>query len=112
MSEPTESTLEEASRCPRCKEPGKFDGERSLGAQSGATRGAKLKMFMCMNQRCRWYNTTWSVQVNADGTIPPALLNRPKQFTALPDDGGRVLRNLERQLEMETRGGGGEVPNR
>lgn len=110
MSDPIESvetTLEQASRCPRCKQPGRFDGERPMRS----VRNAKLKQFMCENDRCKWYHTTWSVQVNADGTIPPPLLNRPKQFRALPDDGGRVLQALQAQLERETNGGG-EISNR
>lgn len=107
MSEPTQTTLEEASRCPKCKEPGKYDGERMLQS----ARGKKIKIFRCENTRCRWYTTTWTVQVNADGTIPPALQHRPKQFTALPDEGGRMLQALDKQLEMET-SGGGEISSR
>jgi len=104
MSDSVQTTLEEASRCPRCEQPGEFAGERELKS----VRNAKLKMFTCKNSRCKWFNTPWSVQVNANGTIPPALLNRPKQFRPLPNDGGRTLENLQRQLEIE-KGSGGEV---
>lgn len=103
MSESVQTTLEEASRCPRCEVPGRFNGERPLRSGDG-----KVKVFLCENARCRWYNTTWTVQVNANGTIPPPLLTRDKQFRPLPKDGGNVVRGLERQLDLET-GGGGEV---
>jgi hypothetical protein len=107
MSEPVETTLEEASRCPRCENPGRYDGEKL----SRSIRGAKIKTFTCENKRCRWYDTPWTVQVNSDGTIPPALLNRPKQFAALPDDKGRTVENLEAQLAAE-QGRGTELRGR
>lgn len=98
----SETTLEEAGRCPKCKEPGEFSGEQVLES----ARSAKLKKFTCRNSRCKWLNETWVVQVNKDGTIPPATLQRPKQFQKLPDDGGRTLASIQRQLELETKGGG------
>lgn len=100
MGEPVETTLEEASRCPRCKEPGRFNGEKALDRADSA--GAKIKLFVCDNSRCKWHTTSWTVQVNANGTIPPPLLKRDKQFRKLPDDGGRTLRGLENQLSAET----------
>lgn len=104
----SETTLEQASRCPRCEDPGEYTGEQTLES----VRGAKLKKFTCRNSRCKWFNQICAVvQVNSNGTIPPATLQRPKQFTALPDDGGRTVANLEKQLRVET-GKGGEIQRR
>lgn len=96
MSESTGTTLEEASRCPKCQEPGKHVATKPLTSSSG-----KLLMFLCENKRCKWYSTEWPVQVNSNGTIP-LTLQRPKQFQPLPDDGGKTLEGLERQLQLET----------
>jgi hypothetical protein len=75
----TDSTFEEARRCPRCGEPGEASGQHSISSRNrdgtrrqGITAGARLHQFFCRNSRCRWYNTPWEVQVNPDGTIPPA----------------------------------------
>lgn len=101
------TTLEDASRCPKCEQPGEFTGERVLESVR-----AKAKIFTCRNSRCAWFNVVCRiVQVNPDGTIPPATLQRPKQFQQLPDDGGRTLENLERQLNQET-GKGAEINRR
>lgn len=109
MSEPIQTTLEEASRCPRCNSPTKFVGEKPIRTPSGE---AKLKTFVCVNSRCVWYNDVAAiVQVNSNGSIPPPVTDREKFFPKLPGDGGRILENLEAQLRRET-SGGGEVPNR
>ena len=93
------TTLEKASRCSKCDQPGRWTGDRNLETGSG-----KLKMFMCENSRCSWYNTEWPVQVASNGTIP-ITLRRPKSFAALPDDGGRTLEAIESQLGVETKAG-------
>lgn len=107
MSESVETTLEEASRCPKCQNPGRYEGERVLES----IRNAKTKIFGCHNERCKWYGQTWVVQVNANGTIPPATLRRPKQFAPLPGDGEKFVENLQRQIDLET-GKGGEITKR
>lgn len=94
-----QTTLEEASRCPKCGTPGNQTGVRPLTSGTG-----KLLMYKCENNRCRWFNTEWPVQVNANGTIP-LTLQRPKQFQPLIEDGGRTLANIERQLAAETQRG-------
>lgn len=99
------TTLEQASRCARCDQPGRHTGDKSLESGSG-----KLKMFMCENERCPWYKTEWPVQVSSNGTIPMTL-RRPKRFSALPDDGGKTLEAIEKQLSLETKAGA-ELPQR
>jgi hypothetical protein len=100
VSGPVQTTLEEARRCPRCDEPGQKGEERALDRTSGATRGARLFMFYCRNGRCRWYNTSWGVQVNPDGTVPPPTTSRDKFFRPLPDDGGRTAESLEEMQKL------------
>lgn len=101
MAESTEPTFEIAKRCPRCEQPG----------QEVETRrqrdGSKLHTFMCRNARCRWNNTTYVVQVNSDGSIPPPNTHRPKTFPALPNrDQEKIdeanLRMLENQMRTGT----------
>jgi len=108
MSESVETTLEEASRCPKCGEIGELTQKRALRGR-GITRGAQLNIYTCRNTRCRWCNEVCrAVQVNPDGTIPPPLMKREKQFPKVPDIGDQVNAALERQLGLEL-GGGAEV---
>jgi hypothetical protein len=66
---------------------------------------AVVHMIYCVNDRCTWYNTAWSVQVNPDGTIPPPQNHRHSQKKyglQLPDASQRALvDNLQRQLDAE-----------
>src|SRR5436305_15045216 len=57
-------TVDEAARCPKCREVGKV-------VRSG--RGPQLstaRNYQCENEMCRWFQTGWVVQIKADGTIP------------------------------------------
>lgn len=106
----TDSTYDEARRCPKCKELGDKTSEQSL--RTSMQRGAKLHIFTCRNERCKWFETTWSVQVNPDGTIPPPTLHRDKNFRPLPSGREqRVVEQLERQYQAEMNPGA-EVRNR
>lgn len=89
------ATLEEASRCPKCQEVG------DQGAPQRSNKpGVNIIPFTCKNERCRWYNTAWLVQVNPDGTIPdPSEVPRgPKQFDR--PDKLLVARNMEQVNAM------------
>lgn len=60
-----DTTLEEAKRCPRCGEQGRFASASPTGR-----RGDMLHVFECLNARCKWYRKSgWVVQVRRDGTI-------------------------------------------
>jgi len=72
-------TWEEAKRCPRCDQVGEHV-ERETRAVKSGSKGAKLHKFYCRNPRCRWNNTPWEVQVNADGTIPDPEAPRQRQM--------------------------------
>lgn len=103
-------SYQEAIQCPRCGLTGKDDGKRSV---DGGTRGAQLHIRRCMNPRCKWYDTTWTIQVNPDGTVPDPTLKHVKQFTAPVDAAlvAQVRANAEAIQEASTRPGG-EIINR
>lgn len=105
------TTLEEARRCPRCNELGEHVEKEDRYLRSGTARGSKITNFYCRNSRCKWFNTSWTVQVRPDGTIPDALLYRDKKFPELPTWGQRSVDALEEQLRLETQKGGAEVRN-
>lgn len=65
--ESTQTTFEEASRCPRCGQPGKVVKKiKAVGVP-----GALVHTLMCMTTGCAWEKTTWLVQTNRDGSVPP-----------------------------------------
>jgi hypothetical protein len=78
----SDTTYEDAKRCPKCNEPGLKTSEKSAGRN--AAHGTRVHTFECRNNRCKWFNEFWVVQVNPDGTVPPPNTNRQKSFPALP----------------------------
>lgn len=97
-----ETTLEEARRCPKCKQPGEFVSEAPAPRGEGITRGATLKHYQCANSRCRWFGQICRiVQVNPDGTIPSPNQKRVKQYPERPDLVDQVNKQLEDQIRME-----------
>lgn len=87
----SETTFEEAKRCPICSNPGK-----ELDSRRGP-RGSTLHRIECASPRCRWYGTAYVVQINRDGTIPPATLNREKSFRPLPERTDAQVENIIRR---------------
>jgi hypothetical protein len=88
------ATLDEASHCPKCGEPGAVKpGYETI--REGRHRGAKVYIYMCTNERCVWLNTGWTVQVNPDGTIPERVKG-PKEHPQLDSFAEAAAR---RQLE-------------
>jgi hypothetical protein len=72
----SEDTYEDRKHCPKCKEP----GEETKSIQvPGLPKGTTVKTIYCRNERCRWFDTCWMVQVNPDGSVPP-----PKDHTKEP----------------------------
>lgn len=106
------TTYEEARRCPRCSELGEHVEAEDRTLKVGPSRGSRMIKIYCRNERCKWYNTAWTVQRRPDGTIPDALLHRQKNFPELPTWGARSIETLERQLELETQAGGAELNGR
>lgn len=93
-----ETTFEEAKRCPICEQPGAI-----AGAKPGP-HGSQLHTIVCKNNRCRWYDTAYVVQVNADGTVPPPNTNRIKNFPKLPDRTEEVQASMLRLYEQSLSG--------
>jgi hypothetical protein len=56
-------TVEEAKRCPICKEPGEETNAHRLG------NGQVMLTITCRNKRCRWNDTNWLIQKMPDGTV-------------------------------------------
>lgn len=102
-------TWQEAIACPRCGLTGDeaTKERRQVRPQPGATKGATTHVFYCRNNRCRWFNTSWTVQVNPDGTIPDPNEYRPKQFTDRYDPAlaAQIKANIERLQEASLRSG-------
>lgn len=87
-----DTTLEEAKRCPICKEPGSQTGKTKETRENG--RKANVLQMTCMNEACRWFNTNWIIQVNADGSIPTRT-KADKEF----DNSSRMVTMGERYIE-------------
>lgn len=106
-----DTTLDEARRCHKCGELGRKVGEqRAAGA---STRGAMLHLYQCENQRCKHYGQiVRTVQVNPDGSIPPAITRRDKQYPARVDLTETVRQQMEAQAALETSETGGEITKR
>jgi hypothetical protein len=88
----SDTTLEEAKRCPRCQEPG-------LEVVLTRTPDGTVHTYQCENERCRWHQERWLVQVRPDGTIPDRTKDkggRDKEFPAMTDS---VLAMGQRQVE-------------
>ncbi len=94
------TTLEEAKRCPICKEPGEH---------TGTSRGqdfdkSTVNEFTCKNERCRWFETSWLVQVRPDGSIAEraqGARGQDKQFNPMSNDalarGQRMMEDIQQE---------------
>lgn len=87
----TDTTYEEAKRCPKCKTPG-----REAGSDPGPHRST-LHKITCVNNRCSWFETVYVVQVNSDGTVPEPSTAKRNQFPRLPNT-GRSDEEINEQL--------------
>lgn len=95
-----DTSYDEARRCRRCQELG------VIVSTKNDRRGGKSVTVQCRNNRCRWFNTNYAFDVRADGTVPPAVINRPKSFPKVPDMTDTMRERVDRQLAWETNGGG------
>jgi hypothetical protein len=101
------TTFNDAKRCPKCDMPGD-----DVSSQPAKRRGTVVHVIFCRNDGCNWYNTSWLVQVNEDGTIPePYSQIGPKQYPKLSaETETRVQEAIQKQLQAETQPGA-EVRN-
>lgn len=108
-------TWDEAKVCPKCgltgevmlreKRPVPIRDEKG-NRIPGVTPGAVLHSIYCRNKRCRWYNTSWQVQVNPDGTIPADDRPRDKQFPKVDQARAEAVRQNLQALQEATLHGG------
>lgn len=90
----TDTTFDEARRCPRCEELG------LLGKSTGRRDGSRIHTVTCKNDRCKWYDTSWVVQVMADGSVAKPE-KHDKFFPAIPDRTAEVQAALDRELQRQ-----------
>jgi hypothetical protein len=93
-----ESTYEEATRCPKCGNPGEVTTKRPAQSR-GLKRGTMVHTVYCRTQICPWYNTCWIVQVNPDGSVPPPTnhAGQPKVYQPSPGD-DELIKQVEASL--------------
>ena len=96
------ASFDEARQCPKCKMPGEIGATKSI-----ARSRDQLIQLTCKNKRCRWYNTSWTVQRRPDGSVPdPDTRERGKDFP--PMNNGMIranMQDLERLLKRQREGG-------
>jgi hypothetical protein len=91
----SDTSFDEARRCPTCQQPGLAVGQRP--ADSSNRRAGTLHIFRCANERCAKHDRDWIIQVRPDGTIPEPTLNREKSFN--------IDRNTARERIAKARAG-------
>jgi hypothetical protein len=93
------ATFEEAKQCPKCKQPGE-EGKFIVSADRQS--GSKTVQIFCRNNRCKWFNTPWTVTVKADGSVPDPQdhSRRPKTYTGF-EDHDRIARQVQAAIEAD-----------
>lgn len=115
------ATLDEASRCPRCNQPGKKISEKPVDG------GGKVVVMECVNDQDQIYGPTviegqrlsgerFFFQVRADGTIPDpnphdekAFPEQSNQVFGSEDDFEQVRAAMRASQEQMMKPGGGET---
>lgn len=113
-SEGTQTTYEQATRCPKCKNPGQVIKKEQAGPE--LPYGTQRHVVQCRTEVCVWFATDWIVQVNPDGSVPPDQTEKHKADAAkaalgmpIPsDDQLELIRNQYRGLGTH---GNEEWPN-
>lgn len=91
------ASWEEASKCPRCSLPGEQVSRHPW--MSGRRRGM-IHILACRNERCRWFNTNWTVQVDEKGEIPIRNAG-PKEYEAFSPFAESLARRTLEQTALE-----------
>lgn len=99
-----DTTIEEARRCPRCEQPSALQKK-----MRGKTPGQEVEIRICENERCKWFDTTWLVTINADGTIPVRQPG-PKEFDIPAERMDTVGRHYIEQVQEEFKSGQARNP--
>lgn len=107
------TTFEEAKLCPKCGIPGQEVS--SIPAPAGTTRpGTKIHVLICKNETCNLAEQSWLVQVNPDGSVPPAGRREEKQFPALniSTDEKTVVDRIQAEYNQSVQPEGAELYRR
>lgn len=64
---------------------------------------AKTYSITCRNDRCRWFNLNWLVDVNPDGSVPIAKPHK-KAYPDIPDLTDRVRANTDAEIARSVQG--------
>lgn len=91
------ASFEEATRCPKCNEPGE------LGVNRPGPDKSTIHFVWCRNQVCKWFDTNWIVQQLEDGTVPvrPTQDHRAHQktFPAIPSYTQQQMRDYLKGID-------------
>jgi sulfatase maturation enzyme AslB (radical SAM superfamily) len=116
-TESVQTTFEEASRCPKCKQPGKDVKTIRLPNNTKIPRGSTVHTIRCEN--CDF--GVWLVQVNADGSVPPPQdhTGKPKQYVGFEghdqqarDIMRQVRAGVQQEVDRSIQEGGYEIRKR
>jgi hypothetical protein len=104
MAESQDSTYEEATRCPKCGNPGNVRKKTAAPREANLPRGTTIHHVYCEHELCPWYDTTWMVQVNADGSVPPPKNHRgqPKIYQGF-ENHDQMARDITAAMEAQVR---------
>jgi hypothetical protein len=118
MAESVQTTFEEASRCPQCKQPGKDLKSIPIPPGTpGVTKGAKIHTIQC--QSCDF--GVWLVQVDPDGSVPPPQdhTKKPKMYLGFEghdqkarDIIAQLRQGVQRESDLSIQEGGHEIRKR
>lgn len=97
-----DTTFDAARRCPKCAELGFLKDSKPIA------RGNKLHTVICLNERCRWFNTAYVVETNEKGEVAPPRTRMSKAYPVIPDLTERVQAQLDHQMAQEL-GGSAEI---
>jgi len=88
-------SFEEVRICPRCKQTGRIDSERPR------RDGSKIVTIFCEVRSCRWFNTSWIIQIMPDGSIAEPK-GHDKFFPEIPDQTDKVRDYVDKELRRQT----------
>lgn len=100
----SDNTYEEATRCPKCGQPGNVRRKTAPPKGAGLKPGTMIHHVYCEHELCPWYDTTWMVQVNPDGSVPPPTNHRgsAKIYQGF-ENHDQMARDINASLEAQRR---------
>jgi hypothetical protein len=101
----TYTTFDVAKKCPKCNNYGEIVKENP---GSVSHPDSKVYTIRCETKLCRWYNTTWIVEVDKDGKVPVRDIGHTQK--RFPERKGadvlaeKMLKSIEAEEEVSGRG--------